>query len=67
VPSSQRWTFFTIAIIYSDLNKEQKELINNYYSKKIKLVSFLYGLMNRIQDDLKRIRSRSCIYNFFII
>jgi hypothetical protein len=40
VSSSQRWTFLTIVIIYSDLNKEQKELINNYYSKKIKLVRY---------------------------
>jgi hypothetical protein len=40
VPPSQRWTFFTIGIIYSDLNKEQKELINNYYSKQKKLVNY---------------------------
>jgi hypothetical protein len=27
---------FTIGIIYSDLHKKQKELINNYYSKQRK-------------------------------
>jgi hypothetical protein len=32
VPSNKRWAFFTIGIIYSDLNKEQKGLVNNYYS-----------------------------------
>jgi hypothetical protein len=35
VLSSQRWIVFTIVIIYSDLNKGQKELIRTYYSKKI--------------------------------
>jgi hypothetical protein len=31
VPSSQRWTLFTIGIIYNDLMKEKQGLITNYY------------------------------------
>jgi hypothetical protein len=36
--------FFSIGIIYSDLNKEQKGLINNYYSVQINLVIYFIYL-----------------------
>jgi hypothetical protein len=29
VPLSQRWTFFSLGIIYNDLMKEKQVLINN--------------------------------------
>jgi hypothetical protein len=33
-------------IIYNDLLKEQKGLINNYYSVQSKLMNYFYGLKN---------------------
>jgi hypothetical protein len=40
VPSSQRWTFFTMEINYNDLLKVQQGLIKNNYSGHIKLLIY---------------------------
>jgi hypothetical protein len=40
VLSNQRWTFFTIGNIYSDLMKEKQRLINNYYYVHRKIVTY---------------------------
>jgi hypothetical protein len=40
VPSNQRWTFFTIGNIYSDLTIENEGLINYCYSVLKKIVGY---------------------------
>jgi hypothetical protein len=44
---------FSVGIIYNNLMKEQKGLINNNYSVHIKLVNYFYGLKYSVKVSMQ--------------
>jgi hypothetical protein len=66
MPSSQRWTFFTIGIIYSDLLNEKQGLINTYYSGEEKFMNYFMYPQEQCTNEHANIQPKN-MYGYFSI
>jgi hypothetical protein len=64
MPTRQRWTFFTLGVIYIDLMEIQQGLIDNKHYEQRKFLNYFYGLRNTIQGGMQGFRARSYVDMF---